>query len=44
MTQRRERLAEDALTSGDIEALLLCCSRHAPTGIRNAALIAVLWQ
>jgi integrase/recombinase XerD len=38
------RLTEDALSTVEIEALLLACSRRAPTGTRNAALIAVLWR
>jgi integrase len=38
------RLPEHALSSAEIEALLRACSRRAPTGIRNAALIAVLWR
>lgn len=38
------RLPEDALNSADIEALLRACSRRAPSGIRNAALIAILWR
>jgi site-specific recombinase XerD len=38
------RLPEDALSSADIEALLRACSWRAPSGIRNAALIAVLWR
>jgi integrase/recombinase XerD len=38
------RLTEDALGRAEIEALLLACSRRAPTGVRNAALIAVLWR
>ena len=38
------RLSEDALTTAEIEALLRACSRRAPTGVRNAALIAVLWR
>ena len=37
-------LAADGLTSADAEAVIGACSRRAPTGIRNAALIAVLWR
>jgi integrase/recombinase XerD len=40
----RRTLAADVITSADAEALLKACSRRAPTGIRNAALIAVLWR
>jgi integrase/recombinase XerD len=38
------RLAEDALSTQEIEALLLACSRRAATGIRNKALVALLWR
>jgi site-specific recombinase XerD len=34
----------EPLTRAEAEALLACCSRRAPTGIRNRALIAVLWR
>jgi integrase/recombinase XerD len=37
-------LPEDVLSTPEIEALLRACSRRAPTGIRNAALIATLWR
>jgi site-specific recombinase XerD len=38
------RLPHDALSSAEIESLLRACSWRAPSGIRNAALIAVLWR
>jgi site-specific recombinase XerD len=31
-------------TPADVEALIRACSRRAPTGIRNRALIAVAWR
>jgi len=34
----------DILTTGECHALLSACSRKAPTGIRNQALIVVLWR
>jgi site-specific recombinase XerD len=38
------RLDADLLTSGEIELLIRQCSRRAPTGVRNRALIAVCWR
>ena len=38
------RLDADLLTAGEIELLMRRCSRRAPTGVRNRALIAVLWR
>jgi len=38
------RLDADLLTNEEIELLMRQCSRRAPTGIRNCALIAVLWR
>jgi site-specific recombinase XerD len=38
------KLAEDGLTTAQVEALLLACSWRAPTRVRNATLIAVLWR
>jgi site-specific recombinase XerD len=38
------RLDADLLTRQEVERLLDCCSRRAPTGIRNRALIAVMWR
>lgn len=32
------------MSGAEIEALIRSCSRRAPTGIRNAALLAVLWR
>jgi hypothetical protein len=40
VAERSVRLPEDALTTDCVEALLLACSRRAPTGIRKAGLIA----
>jgi site-specific recombinase XerD len=38
------RLDHDLLSTQEVEALLKSCSRSAPTGVRNRALIAVLWR
>jgi site-specific recombinase XerD len=40
----RKKLDADLLTHAEIERLLAVCSKRAPTGVRNAALIAVLWR
>ena len=39
-----KKLDADLLTPREIEALLRACSNRAPTGIRNRALIVVLWR
>src|SRR5215208_2013923 len=41
--QSRKRPPE-VLTSDEVRALIGACSNRAPTGIRNRALIAVLWR
>lgn len=38
------RLDADLLTGAEIELLMRRCSRRAPTGVRNRALVAVLWR
>ena len=38
------RLDADLLTNEEIELLMRRCSRRAPTGVRNRALIAVCWR
>lgn len=38
------KLDADLLSSAEIELLMKVCSRRAPTGIRNRALIAVCWR
>lgn len=38
------RFPPEPLTRDEIHALLRCCSRRAPTGRRNAALIALLYR
>ena len=38
------RLDADLLTGAEVELLMRRCSRRAPTGVRNRALIAVLWR
>ena len=37
-------LDADLLTAAEIELLMRQCSRRAPTGVRNRALLAVLWR
>ena len=41
---RGKRLPPEPLTSSECIALLGACSQRAPTGIRNGALLAVLWR
>ena len=38
------KLDADLLTVAEIELLMKQCSRRAPTGVRNRALVAVLWR
>jgi integrase/recombinase XerD len=38
------KLDADLLTVPEIEALIRACSRRAPTGIRNRAIIALAWR
>ncbi len=38
------RLDADLLTAAEVELLMRQCSRRAPTGVRNRALLAVLWR
>ena len=38
------RLDADLLSAAEVEVLMRACSRRAPTGVRNRALIAVLWR
>ena len=38
------KLPVEVLTADEIRALIRACSNRAPTGIRNRALIAVLWR
>ncbi len=38
------RLDADLPTHAEMELLLAACSRRAPTGVRNAALIALAWR
>jgi site-specific recombinase XerD len=45
VTERRgASLDADLLTAPEIESLMRQCSRRAPTGVRNRALVAVLWR
>ena len=38
------KLDADLLSAAEIELLMRQCSRRAPTGVRNRALIATLWR
>ena len=38
------RLDADLLSGAEVELLMRQCSRRAPTGVRNRALIATLWR
>ena len=40
----RRRLPPDVLTDAEVCALMRACGRHAPTGIRNRSLIALLYR
>src|SRR6266545_4571425 len=42
--QGGSKLDADLLTAAEIERLMRQCSRRAPTGVRNRALIAVCWR
>lgn len=44
MASSTRRLDADLLTRADAEKLIATCSRRAPTGKRNAALLAVAWR
>jgi site-specific recombinase XerD len=39
-----KRLAPEVLTSAEAIALMGACSKRAPTGLRNQALIVILWR
>ncbi len=41
---RGEKLPPEPLTAEEVERLIRACSNHAPTGVRNRALIVVLWR
>jgi len=43
-SRKGQKLPPEPLTKAEVEGLIRACSRRAPTGIRNAALIAVLWR
>jgi site-specific recombinase XerD len=44
MSDTKRRLPPEPLSTGEVRALLNACSNRYPTGIRNRALIAVLWR
>jgi site-specific recombinase XerD len=41
---RGRRFPAEVLSAGEIGRLLEACSRRAPTGVRNRALIVILWR
>jgi len=43
-TNKGETFPVEVLTSDEVKALLAACSKRAPTGIRNRALIALLYR
>jgi integrase/recombinase XerD len=43
-TTPRRKLDADLLSTNEVEALLSCCSRRAPTGLRNRCLIVLAWR
>ncbi len=43
-TRRSRRLPPEVLTNAEVCALMRACSRHASTGLRNRALIALLYR
>ena len=43
-TRPTRRLPPEVLTDDEVCALIQACGRHAPTGLRNRALIALLYR
>ncbi len=43
-TKPKRRLPPEVLTDAEVCALMQACGRHAPTGLRNRALIALLYR
>jgi integrase/recombinase XerD len=41
---RGRKLPAEPLTEHEASRLIRACSRRAPSGVRNAALVAVLWR
>ena len=42
--RRGQRLPAEPMTAHEVEALIRACSNRAPTGVRNRALIVLLWR
>ena len=40
----KRRLPPEVLSDSEVSALMGACGRHAPTGLRNRALIALLYR
>lgn len=44
MTNKDKRFPPEVYTEAEVKGLLAACSRRAPTGLRNRALIMVIWR
>jgi len=44
MNRKGQKLPAEPLTPAESQALIAACSPNCPTGIRNRALIAILWR
>ncbi len=44
VTRPKRRLPPEVLTDAEVCALMRACGRYAPTGLRNRALIALLYR
>lgn len=44
MNRRGQTYAPVVLTAGEVRGIMAACSRSAPTGIRDRALVALLWR
>ena len=44
ITRPKRRLPPEVLTDDEVCALMRACGRHAPIGLRNRALIALLYR
>src|ERR1700733_15976648 len=39
-----KRRSIDVLTDSEVKSFIAACSRRAPTGVRNRAMLAVMWR
>jgi integrase/recombinase XerD len=44
MSTKGVKFPPEVLSEADVRALMVGCSKRAPTGVRNRALIALLWR